>query len=424
MARARRRCGIILSAWPSPIIFCGREVGQALAFPGAALDKSFGWAPAHPAADAYRAFAPMPYDAPMDDVAALRLCGEPRRGLVRPVRGRQPRGRRGWIAEVHSWRGDGASPSRRSREARRGDRGTDDNGDVGAPAAARPARRLTSSCPSCPSWWNPSGPMKQLVCLQMFLRVLRALRGAVVVASVLAIAATLSAHHNFTAEIRSASAAFVEGRDLQARLDEPARVNVRRRAGSIRQAGDLDAGERKPARPRAEAAGRATVTKSATKWRSAALSRRSERTADRRSSSARSHRSVRRSRRGRLSPAVDPGARGRAQAVLNELPVGASGRSLPAVVGPAAWAARRAPYTGDKPLTDPPSSMRFVIIRWQSAEPVQRALRVTSGIEDTSVLPSTHKPLQPDPSHDWIAVAGLTAMAGRTCPSHSRNTLP
>jgi hypothetical protein len=89
---------------------------------------------------------------------------------------------------------------------------------------------------------------------------------------------------------------------------------------------------------------------------------------------------------------------------------------VPVTVGPAAWAAaRHAAYIGDKPA-GLPSSTRFVIIRWQSAEPVQRALRVTSRLEDTSVLPSTHRPLQPDPSHYWIAVTGLTSMAEPDAP--------
>jgi hypothetical protein len=61
----------IIAEWPSPIYFSGRDVGQALQFPGASVDELFRWAPAHPVADAYRAFRPMPYDAPADDLAAM-----------------------------------------------------------------------------------------------------------------------------------------------------------------------------------------------------------------------------------------------------------------------------------------------------------------------------------------------------------------
>jgi hypothetical protein len=67
----------LLADWPTPIFFCGHEVGEALPFPGAKLDQLFGWAPAHPVVDAYRAFKSMPYDAPMYDVAALQYAIAP-----------------------------------------------------------------------------------------------------------------------------------------------------------------------------------------------------------------------------------------------------------------------------------------------------------------------------------------------------------
>jgi hypothetical protein len=106
----------------------------------------------------------------------------------------------------------------------------------------------------------------------------------------------------------------------------------------------------------------------------------------------------------------DRSAMQQAQSLLTDSPW-AHRTIVPVTIGPAAWAARRGLYTGDNPPASLPASARSVIVRWQSAEPVQRALRVTSRFEDTSVLPSTHRPLQPDPSHYWIAVTGLTAMA-------------
>jgi hypothetical protein len=48
-----------------------KDVGEARPFPGAAVEKAFAWAPAHLVADAYRAFKPMPYDAPAYDLAAV-----------------------------------------------------------------------------------------------------------------------------------------------------------------------------------------------------------------------------------------------------------------------------------------------------------------------------------------------------------------
>jgi hypothetical protein len=70
----------IVAEWPSPIVFCGRDIGEALPFPGATLDNAFGWTPAHPAADAYRAAGHMPYDAPMHDVAGLSYAAHPEAG--------------------------------------------------------------------------------------------------------------------------------------------------------------------------------------------------------------------------------------------------------------------------------------------------------------------------------------------------------
>jgi hypothetical protein len=71
----------IVAEWPTPIFFCGRDVGDALPFPGAAVNEAFGWTAAHPIADAYRAFKPMPYDAPTYDLAAMHYTANPDSGF-------------------------------------------------------------------------------------------------------------------------------------------------------------------------------------------------------------------------------------------------------------------------------------------------------------------------------------------------------
>jgi inosine-uridine nucleoside N-ribohydrolase len=73
--RAARR---ILAEWPSPIVACGSEVGNALPFPASCLDQDFAWAPAHPLVDAYRAAKPMPYDAPSWAMAAALYAVRPK----------------------------------------------------------------------------------------------------------------------------------------------------------------------------------------------------------------------------------------------------------------------------------------------------------------------------------------------------------
>ena len=67
----------LLSDWPGPIVMAGAELSDALPFPGASVDTGFTWAPNHPVVDAYRAFKPMPYDAPSRALAATLHAASP-----------------------------------------------------------------------------------------------------------------------------------------------------------------------------------------------------------------------------------------------------------------------------------------------------------------------------------------------------------
>jgi hypothetical protein len=71
----------VLSDFPSPIYFLGKEQGESLMFPGSRIEKDFSWAPAHPVVDAYRASRPMPYDAPAHDLAAIHFAVRPESGF-------------------------------------------------------------------------------------------------------------------------------------------------------------------------------------------------------------------------------------------------------------------------------------------------------------------------------------------------------
>lgn len=66
---------------PAPVFLCGKDVGDALLFPGSNLDTSFTAAETHPIVDAYRAFKPMPYDAPLYDLAAMHFAVHPDSGF-------------------------------------------------------------------------------------------------------------------------------------------------------------------------------------------------------------------------------------------------------------------------------------------------------------------------------------------------------
>lgn len=71
----------LLAAWPTTVVLCSKGVGEALPFPGVSMDKEFAWSPAHPVADAYRAYKSMPYDAPSQDLAAIFHAVHPDAGL-------------------------------------------------------------------------------------------------------------------------------------------------------------------------------------------------------------------------------------------------------------------------------------------------------------------------------------------------------
>jgi len=74
----------LFAEWPSPIVASGSEVGAALEFPGASIDKEFAAAtPDNPVADAYRAYRPMPYDAPSWDMAAVLYAARPKNGYFK-----------------------------------------------------------------------------------------------------------------------------------------------------------------------------------------------------------------------------------------------------------------------------------------------------------------------------------------------------
>ncbi len=65
----------LFEAWPGPVVAVGTEVGEAIPFPARSIDSAFAWAPVHPVVEAYKAFRPMPYDAPAQALAAAFYAG-------------------------------------------------------------------------------------------------------------------------------------------------------------------------------------------------------------------------------------------------------------------------------------------------------------------------------------------------------------
>jgi hypothetical protein len=73
----------LFAEWPTPIVASGYEVGEALLFPASSIENDFAWSPAHPVVDAYRAYKPMPYDAPTWDMTAVLYAVHPEAGYFK-----------------------------------------------------------------------------------------------------------------------------------------------------------------------------------------------------------------------------------------------------------------------------------------------------------------------------------------------------
>jgi len=81
----------VLADWPTPAVTVGREIGEALPFPGGSIARDFAYASDHPIAEAYRASQAMPYDAPSWAMAAMLYAVHPGDGYFK-VSGSAQRG--------------------------------------------------------------------------------------------------------------------------------------------------------------------------------------------------------------------------------------------------------------------------------------------------------------------------------------------
>jgi inosine-uridine nucleoside N-ribohydrolase len=75
--------------WPGEIVVSGFEIGQALLFPAAAIERDFAWSADHPVVDAYRNYKKMPYDRQTWDLTAALYAIRPDAGYF----GLSPRGK-------------------------------------------------------------------------------------------------------------------------------------------------------------------------------------------------------------------------------------------------------------------------------------------------------------------------------------------
>lgn len=67
----------LFAEWPTAIVVAPAELGDLVPYPAASIEKDFAWSEAHPLATAYRAFRPMPYDAPAAAMSAALYAVRP-----------------------------------------------------------------------------------------------------------------------------------------------------------------------------------------------------------------------------------------------------------------------------------------------------------------------------------------------------------
>jgi len=70
----------VFAEWPTPIFVADAEIGDAVVYPASSIEKDFSWAEHNPVVDAYRAYQPMPYDAPTWDMAPVLYAVRPNEG--------------------------------------------------------------------------------------------------------------------------------------------------------------------------------------------------------------------------------------------------------------------------------------------------------------------------------------------------------
>jgi inosine-uridine nucleoside N-ribohydrolase len=70
----------LFDQWPGEIVASGYEIGEAMKFPAARIERDFAWAADHPVVDAYRAYMKMPYDRQTWDLTAVLYAVRPEGG--------------------------------------------------------------------------------------------------------------------------------------------------------------------------------------------------------------------------------------------------------------------------------------------------------------------------------------------------------
>lgn len=70
----------IAAAWPTPIVWSGYEIGIAIPYPAASIQRDYGYVAHHPLAEAYVLYNPPPHNRPTWDLTSVLYALRPDRG--------------------------------------------------------------------------------------------------------------------------------------------------------------------------------------------------------------------------------------------------------------------------------------------------------------------------------------------------------
>jgi purine nucleosidase len=71
---------VLAARWPSPMVWSGFEIGNALPYPSASIERDFGFVAHHPVAEAYIRHEPPPHNRPTWDLTSVLHAVSPDRG--------------------------------------------------------------------------------------------------------------------------------------------------------------------------------------------------------------------------------------------------------------------------------------------------------------------------------------------------------
>lgn len=72
----------LAAEWPSPIVWSGWEIGDAVRYPAMSIDRDFAYVKHHPVQQAYQAYRPTPHERPCWDLTSVACVVWPDRGYV------------------------------------------------------------------------------------------------------------------------------------------------------------------------------------------------------------------------------------------------------------------------------------------------------------------------------------------------------